>query len=166
MTSRRSRTQPACVATSSTPPANSESQSSAGPAVASLTSTTGKDGIGPQSQRPVRENKHWGGEEPNNFGTDEFLAWCEQVGADAYINANLGTGTLQECLDWLEYCHGAPDSPQGKRRAANRRSEPYEVDFWGLGNETFGKWEAGNMDAPTYSKTLTKWAAAVREKDS
>jgi alpha-L-arabinofuranosidase len=105
-----------------------------------------KDGIG--KARPVRENKHWGGEEPNHFGTDEFLRWCKLVGSDAYINANLGTGTLDECLDWLNYCN-----------ATNQR-----VQFWGIGNETFAPWEAGHMDAKTYSETLAKWAHAVREK--
>jgi alpha-N-arabinofuranosidase len=106
------------------------------------------DGIGPQAKRPVRENKQWGGDEPNHFGTDEFLRFCKLIGSDAYINANLGTGTLDECLDWLDYCN-----------AADQR-----VNFWGIGNETFGKWEAGHMDAKTYSTTLAKWAGAVREK--
>jgi alpha-N-arabinofuranosidase len=108
-----------------------------------------RDGIGPQSQRPVRVNQHWGGEEPNHFGTDEFLRWCREVGSAAYINANLGTGTVEECLAWLDYCN-----------ATNRR-----VQFWGIGNETFGEWEAGHMDAPTYARTLAQWAAAVRRAD-
>lgn len=108
-----------------------------------------RDGIGPQSQRPVRTNVHWGGEEPNHFGTDEFLRWCHEVGSTAYINANLGTGTLEECLGWLDYCN-----------ATNRR-----VQFWGIGNETFGEWEAGHIDAPTYARTLAQWAAAVRRAD-
>ncbi|MDB6024868.1 MAG: alpha-N-arabinofuranosidase [Verrucomicrobiales bacterium] len=108
-----------------------------------------RDGVGPQEKRPLRMNKHWGGEEPNHFGTDEFLNWCKQVGCSAYINVNLGTGTLNECLDWLSYCN-----------ATNQR-----VQFWGIGNETFAPWEAGNMDAPTYARTLAKWSAAVRVRD-
>lgn len=108
-----------------------------------------RDGVGSQSRRPVRTNAHWGGEEPNHFGTDEFLRWCREVGSAAYINANLGTGTLEECLAWLDYCN-----------ATNRR-----VQFWGIGNETFGEWEAGHMDAATYARTLAQWAAAVRRAD-
>ncbi|MBA4147254.1 MAG: alpha-N-arabinofuranosidase [Verrucomicrobia bacterium] len=123
-----------------------------------------EDGIGPQSERPVRINKHWGGEEPNHFGTDEFLRWCQLVGTEAYINANLGTGTLDDCLNWLEYCNGNTSTPQGKRRKANGHSKPYDVAFWGIGNETFAKWEAGYMDAKTYAATLTEWAGAVRQQ--
>ena len=108
-----------------------------------------RDGIGPQAQRPLRQNLHWGGEEPNHFGTDEFLRWCNAIGTDAYINANLGTGTLEECVDWLKYCN------QPKRR----------VTFWGIGNETFGKWESGHMDAATYARVLKDWAGAVRKTD-
>lgn len=108
-----------------------------------------RDGIGPQESRPNRENKHWGGMEPNHFGSDEFLRWCQLVGCESYINVNLGTGTLKECLDWLKYCN-SPDQ---------------RVAFWGIGNETFGKWEAGHMDAETYATTLASWASAVREKD-
>ncbi len=108
-----------------------------------------RDGIGPQAQRQARPNAHWGGEEPNRFGTDEFLEWCRAAGSAAYINANLGTGTLDECLAWLEHCN-----------ATDRR-----VLYWGIGNETFGEWEAGHMDAPAYARTLARWAAAVRRAD-
>ena len=108
-----------------------------------------RDGVGPRDRRPIRPNRHWGGEEPNRFGTDEFLRWCRSTGAEPYVNANLGTGTLEECLDWLEYC-----------RQAGVRGP-----FWGIGNETFAEWEAGRMDAPTYAATLARWAAAVRRAD-
>ena len=106
-----------------------------------------RDGVGPN--RKPGTNLHWGGEEPNRFGTDEFLNWCVAVGCQAYINANLGTGTLPESLEWLNYC--------------NTRSQ--RVQFWGIGNETFGKWEAGHMTAAKYSATLLKWAQATRNAD-
>lgn len=121
--------------------------------------------VGPRDKRPVVENKHWGGKESNQFGTDEFLNWSEQVGNEAYINVNLGSGTLDEALRWLEYCHGGPDTEQGKRRAANGRKEPYKVPFWGIGNETWGPWETGHTDAKTYAKMLAEWAAAMKKKD-
>ncbi len=124
-----------------------------------------EDGIGQQRKRPRRENKHWGGEEPNSFGTDEFLRWCERVGTKAYINANFGSGTKEECLRWLEYCNGNIQTAMGKAREVNGHAKSYDVDFWGIGNETFARWEAGHMDAETYSRTLTEWAEAVRRYD-
>src|SRR5690606_17374180 len=65
-----------------------------------------EDGIGPKDRRPVRRNWHWGGLEPNTFGTDEFLNWCERVGTQPYLNLNFGTGTLDEAIRWLDYTNG------------------------------------------------------------
>ena len=64
-----------------------------------------KDGIGPVDQRPVRPELAWGGEESNRFGTDEFLSYCAELGTEPYICLNMGTGTLAEALDWVEYCN-------------------------------------------------------------
>src|SRR5690606_34662235 len=90
-----------------------------------------EDAIGPQEQRKPKPNLHWKGMESNQFGTDEFLRWCELAGVEPYINVNLGSGTLDEALRWLEYCNGAADTPQGKRRAENGRVEPWGVKYWG-----------------------------------
>lgn len=120
---------------------------------------------GPRDKRPVVPNKHWGGNESNQFGTDEFLTWSEKVGNEAYINVNLGSGTLDEALGWLEYCHGSAETAQGKRRAANGRKEPYKVPYWGIGNETWGTWETGHMDAKSYAPKLAEWAAVMKKQD-
>ncbi len=125
-----------------------------------------ENGIGPSDKRPTLPNKHWKGKESHKFGTDEFLRWCKLAGAVPYINVNLGSGTLDEALRWLEYCNGSPGTEQGKRRAANGHPEPYGVTFWGIGNETWGPWETGHTDAATYSKMLAEWAEAMRRKDS
>lgn len=125
-----------------------------------------ENGIGERTRRPVLPNLHWKGtDESHQFGTDEFLRFCELTGAKPYINVNLGSGTLEEALRWLEYCNGGPDTPQGMRRAANGRSTPYDVTLWGIGNETWGPWETGHTDAVTYSRQLTQWAQAMRARD-
>jgi alpha-N-arabinofuranosidase len=125
-----------------------------------------EDGIGPRAARQPKPNTHWKTDEPNKFGTDEFLNWSNQIGARQYININLGTGTLDEALRWLEYCNGAPGTPQGKRRAANGHPAPYNVPYWGIGNETWAKWEAGDFrDPKKYAAALAEWAAAFRKQD-
>ncbi|MDF2720494.1 MAG: alpha-N-arabinofuranosidase [Paenibacillus sp.] len=122
-----------------------------------------EDGIGPRHERPVRKNFHWGGLESNQFGTDEFLEWCRLVGTEPYLNLNLGTGTLDEALRWQDYCNGKDDTSDVLRRKANGHEEPYGVRYWGIGNETFGDWEAGCMDAETYGRTLANWARFLRQ---
>nr|WP_222125498.1 alpha-L-arabinofuranosidase C-terminal domain-containing protein [Paenibacillus bovis] len=122
-----------------------------------------EDGIGPKEERPVRRNWHWGGLESNQFGTDEFLKWCEAVGADPYINFNLGTGTLDEALRWMDYCIGTEETTDVLRRKANGREAPYHVKHWGVGNETWGFWEAGQMDALTYSQKLRNWVEFIKK---
>ena len=124
-----------------------------------------ENGIGPREGRPVLPNKHWGGNESHQFGTDEFLQWSATIGTKPYVNVNLGSGTLPEALRWLEYCKGPASSEQGKRRAANGHAEPYKVPYWGIGNETWGEWETGHTDAVTYSKMLAEWATAMRKQD-
>jgi alpha-N-arabinofuranosidase len=125
-----------------------------------------ENGIGPRKLRPTLTNGHYkASKETHQFGTDEFLNWSEQLGSKRYINVNLGSGTLDEALRWLEYCNGGPETPQGKRRAANGRKEPYGVTHWGIGNETWGSWEVGHSDAPTYARNLATWAPEMKKQD-
>jgi alpha-N-arabinofuranosidase len=123
------------------------------------------DGVGPREQRPARRNWHWGGLEPNHFGTDEFLTWCEQVGCVPYINVNLGTGSLLETLRWLDYCNGAAPTDDVMARQKHGRMQPYNVPFWGIGNEQWGSWEAGHMDAQEYAKRLANWGIFLKKAD-
>jgi len=122
-----------------------------------------EDGIGPREQRPVRRNLHWGSLESNQFGTDEFLRWCELTGAEPYLNFNIGTGTLDEALRWMDYCIGTEPTTDVLRRRANGREEPYKVKFWGIGNETWAQWEAGRMNADDYGMMLANWSEFVRK---
>jgi alpha-N-arabinofuranosidase len=123
-----------------------------------------KDGVGPSEQRPVRNNWHWGGLESNQFGTDEFLHWCEQVGAEPYVNLNLGTGSLLDALRWIDYCNGT-ETADAQWRRDNGRHEPYDVKLWGIGNETWGFWEAGQLSAEEYAHRLANWAQFAKKYD-
>ena len=84
-------------------------------------------------------NSHWGDVvEDNSFGTHEFMDLCELLGADAYINGNVGSGTVREMREWIEYLTRADDSPMAALRRANGRDEPWKVPFFGIGNEPWG----------------------------
>lgn len=124
-----------------------------------------EDGIGPKGQRPVRRNWHWGGIEPNTFGTDEFLRWCEKIGAEPYLNLNFGTGTLNEAIRWLDYTNGTDLTADVRHRHENGHPDPYNVTYWGIGNEQWGAWEAGHMDARTYAAQLHNWAQFMKKLD-
>lgn len=124
-----------------------------------------KDGVGPRSERPTRVNWHWGGLESNQFGTDEFLAWCRNVGAEPYVNVNLGTGTLQDALRWLDYCNGDGATSDSKNRIENGYREAHGVKLWGIGNETWGEWEAGQLSADEYAHKLANWAQFFKKYD-
>ncbi|MFZ2436069.1 MAG: alpha-N-arabinofuranosidase, partial [Trichococcus flocculiformis] len=91
-----------------------------------------KDGIGPTEERATIVNTHWGGvTENNHFGTHEFFELCRQVGAEAYINGNIGSGTVQEMQEWVEYMTMDGLSPMSKLRRENGQDEPWKVKFFG-----------------------------------
>ncbi|MCU1492702.1 MAG: hypothetical protein JWO62_466 [Acidimicrobiaceae bacterium] len=123
------------------------------------------DGIGPVSGRPTRFDAAWRVEESNRFGTDEFMRYCELVGAEPYLCLNMGTGTLDEAREWLEYCNFAGRSAAADRRRANGRDAPYGVRYWGLGNEVYGDWQIGHKDAKEYVRTAREWAKVLTWTD-
>jgi alpha-N-arabinofuranosidase len=97
------------------------------------------DGIGPKAERPVMVNTHWGGvTENNHFGTHEFLNLCEQLDCEPYVCGNVGSGTVQEMQQWVEYITFNGVSPMANLRRANGRAEPWQVTYWGVGNENWG----------------------------
>ena len=107
-----------------------------------------EDGIGPKENRKRMVNTNWGGVvEDNSFGTHEFLELCEQLGCDPYINANVGSGTVREMAEWVEYLNSEGDSTVVKKRWANGRKDPWGVKFWGVGNES---WGCGGSMRPEY----------------
>ncbi|TDU87186.1 alpha-N-arabinofuranosidase [Kribbella voronezhensis] len=122
------------------------------------------NGIGPRSDRPGMVNTNWGNvEENNHFGTHEFMALCELLGAEAYVNGNVGSGTVQEMSDWVEYLTRSGDSPMVRLRKANGREEPWKVPFWGIGNEAWGC--GGNLSADAYVELARRYATFCREHD-
>ena len=105
-----------------------------------------RDGIGPREERPGRVNTHWGNViETNHFGTHEFFDLCGQLDCEPYICGNVGSGTVQEMRDWLEYMTFAGDSTLAHARRQNGRDDPWPVTYWGIGNENWGS--GGNMRA-------------------
>jgi len=105
-----------------------------------------RKGIGPQ--RVVTLNPNWGGVmEPNTFGTNEFMDFLDQIGAEAYVSVNVGSGTPQEAAEWLEYLTTAQSTTLAKERAADGHPAPYKVDFLGIGNES---WDCGGNMTPDY----------------
>lgn len=111
-----------------------------------------RDGVGPREERPTRINTHWGSvEEPNSFGTHEFLNFVELIGAEAYVAGNMGSGAPKEMAYWVEYMTSDLDTTLTRERKANGREEPWDVKYFGVGNESWGC--GGNMD-PEYSSDL------------
>lgn len=124
-----------------------------------------KDGIGPKDQRPVRAELAWNALESNRFGTDEFLRYCELIGAEPYICINLGLGTIDDARHWVEYCNESRHTYWADRRRKNGREEPYKVTYWALGNEIDGPWQLGHKSAEEYAKFALEAAKAMRASD-
>jgi alpha-N-arabinofuranosidase len=121
-----------------------------------------KDGIGPKADRPSMVNTHWGNvEENNHFGTHEFMALCELLGAAPYVNGNVGSGTVREMSEWVEYLTRDGDSPMVRLRKANGRDEQWKVPFWGIGNEAWGC--GGNLRAEAYADLARQYATFLKD---
>jgi alpha-N-arabinofuranosidase len=119
------------------------------------------DGIGPQSERASIVNVHWGGvTEDNSFGTHEFLDFCELIKTEPFISLNVGSGTVREASEWVEYVTSSNKSPMTDLRKKNGRTEPWKVKFWGVGNETWGC--GGEMTAEYYSDIYRQYAGFIR----
>src|SRR5699024_402718 len=98
-----------------------------------------KDGIGPRENRKRIVNTNWGAAvENNHFGTHEFFHLLDLLGADSYINGNVGSGTVQEMQEWIEYMTFPGESPMANLRKENGRENPWDVAFFGIGNENWG----------------------------
>lgn len=124
-----------------------------------------EDGIGPKDQRPTRFDLAWQQEETNRFGTDEFIEYCKEIGAEPYLCVNMGTGNLDEALHWLEYCNGNGNTHFAKLRRKYGHMEPYHVKFWGIGNEMYGEWQVGHMTAEEYAKTAREYVKWMKVFD-
>ncbi|HSC69049.1 MAG TPA: alpha-L-arabinofuranosidase C-terminal domain-containing protein [Cellvibrio sp.] len=120
-----------------------------------------RDGIGARDKRPVKMNTNWGGVEENNaVGTHEFFDLVEMLGADAYVNGNLGTGTPQEMAEWLEYMTAEGKSTLAELRRKNGRDKPFRVHYFAIGNEAWGC--GGNMTPEFYTHLYKQYASFLK----
>ncbi|OXT09086.1 alpha-N-arabinofuranosidase [Thermoanaerobacterium thermosaccharolyticum] len=120
-----------------------------------------KDGIGPYESRPKMINVHWGGViENNHFGTHEFFELCDLLNAEPYICGNVGSGTVQEMREWIEYMTFDGESPMANLRASNGRKEPWKLKYFGVGNESWGC--GGNMRPEYYADVYRRYSTYVR----
>ncbi|NLN42398.1 MAG: alpha-N-arabinofuranosidase [Clostridiales bacterium] len=120
-----------------------------------------KDGVGPREKRKKMINTHWGGViENNHFGTHEFMKLCELLECEPYICGNLGSGTVQEIQEWIEYITFDGTSPMANWRKENGREEPWRLKYFGVGNENWGC--GGNMRAEYYADEYRRYQTYVR----
>ncbi|MDD6728419.1 MAG: alpha-L-arabinofuranosidase C-terminal domain-containing protein [Eubacteriales bacterium] len=124
-----------------------------------------KDGIGPKENRKKMVNTHWGGVvEDNSFGTHEYFELCRQLGCDSYINGNVGSGTVAEMNEWVEYMTFDGISPMAQLRKENGQDKPWKIKYFGVGNESWGC--GGNMDPEYYGCLYKRYNTYVRDYDS
>ncbi len=124
-----------------------------------------RDGIGDRDKRPPRKNPAWRGVEHNDVGIHEYMELMEIINAEPFIAVNTGLGSVEEVAEELEYCNGSAESPQGKIRAQNGHTEPYNVRWWAVGNEMYGSWQLGHMPLSDYVRKHNKVAVAMRAVD-
>ncbi len=123
-----------------------------------------KDGIGNKSDRKKMINTNWGGVvEDNAFGTNEYFELCEQLGCDTYVNGNVGSGTVQEMDEWIEYMTFDGISPMAELRKKNGHEKPFNLKYFGVGNESWGC--GGNMDPEYYGCLFKRYNVFVRDYD-
>ena len=123
------------------------------------------DGIGPKEKRPKRMDYAWSSIETNQFGIDEFCQWAEKVGIEPMIAVNLGTGSIKDAGDLVEYCNHPGGTYWSDLRAQNGHPEPYNIKYWCLGNEMEGSWQAGHLSAEDYTKKALEAAKIMRWVD-
>jgi len=124
-----------------------------------------RDGIGPRDKRPPRKNPAWKGIEHNDVGIHEYMDLMKMIDAEPFIAVNTGLGSVDEIAKEVEYCNGSGESVMGKLRAQNGHPEPYNVQFWAVGNEMYGSWQLGYMPLEEYIKKHNRAAEAMRNAD-
>ncbi len=122
-----------------------------------------KDGVG--KERKPSFDKAWRVEEPNTFGTDEYIAMCRKVGCEPYICTNAGTGTPEEMSDWVEYCNLEQEGQYAKWRIANGHLKPHKVKYWSIGNENYGFWEIGAKSSEEWGRLVAESAKMIKHVD-
>ncbi len=124
-----------------------------------------QDGVGPRSERPRRRDLAWQSIESNQFGTNEFIDFCRSVNSEPMLAVNMGTGTIQDAANLVEYCNAPVGTQYADLRASHGYSQPYNVKYWCLGNEMDGQWQIGHLDANDYAKKAREAAKLMRWHD-
>lgn len=122
-----------------------------------------KDAVG-ENRKPLFD-KAWRVEEPNTFGTDEYIRMCRKIGCEPYICTNAGTGTAEEMSDWVEYCNLESEGQYAKWRIANGHPKPYKVKYWSVGNENYGFWEIGAKSAEEWGRLVAESSKMIKHVD-
>lgn len=122
-----------------------------------------KDGVG--RTRVPYFDKAWRVEEPNEFGTDEFISYCRKLGCEPYICTNAGTGTAEEMSDWVEYCNLQAKGKFARMRIQNGYENPFGVRFWSIGNENYGGHEIGAKSAVEWGRLVVEAAKMMKHVD-
>ena len=123
------------------------------------------DGVGPKAQRPTVLDRAWNTLESNQFGTNEFIEWCAQVGTEPLLGMNFGTGSVEAALAYVEYCNLARGTRWSDLRRAHGYEQPHGVKYWCLGNEMDGPWQIGQLTAREYGRKARDAAKQMRVID-
>jgi alpha-N-arabinofuranosidase len=124
-----------------------------------------RDGVGTRDRRPARKNPAWRGIESNDFGIDEFIAFCRHLHTEPLVVVNTGLGSPELAAALVQYCNGGPQTTWGRRRAANGNTQSYQVKWWGVGNEMYGDWQLGHVDQDRYVARHREFVSAMRAVD-
>jgi alpha-N-arabinofuranosidase len=125
-----------------------------------------QDGIGDRDKRPPYLDPAWQIWEYHDVGTAEFIEFCRLIDSEPVLTINMGTGSPQEAAAWVEYCNGGVETKFGALRAAHGYPEPFKVKTWFVGNEQFGNWQDGHVDAETYAQRYLEYARAMLAVDA
>lgn len=124
-----------------------------------------QDGVGPKDQRPRRRDLAWNSIETNQFGTNEFIEFCKAVKTEPMLGVNMGTATIQDAANLVEYCNAPLGTQYADLRAAHGYADPHNVKYWCIGNEMDGPWQIGHLDAEEYGKKAREAAKMMRWHD-
>ena len=122
-----------------------------------------KDAVG--EKRTPFFDKAWRVEDPNTFGTDEYVNMCRKIGCEPYICTNAGTGTAEEMSDWVEYCNLENEGQYARWRIANGYEKPHRVKYWSVGNENYGAWEIGAKSAQEWGRLVAEASKMIKHVD-
>ncbi len=124
-----------------------------------------QDGVGPKDKRPTVLERAWNSKETNQFGTNEFIEWCRLVGSEPLLGFNLGTGSVEQAVEYVEYCNVDRGTNWSDLRREHGYDKPHDVRYWCMGNEMDGPWQMGRLTAREYGRKARDAARQIRVID-